>query len=905
MKKSDMFRKIMAVLLVVMMLFSVPALGISSASAAETVAITQADETKTYYFSANGNWSNLFCVYAWTDGKKDSGEWKQLNKVANAEDLYSVELSSAYTHMIFASRMFPAFSWDAVDNKTEDLAVPDGCNYLILTGATSVMWGNYTADDETDESAQTKQIFFAPDAEWLFIQNTHYHEFAVRAWNSENPEGFWAQFELAQGYYGTEGSVWSAEIPEGCTYVEFCRIEGGVDSGSFSIWEKTSEQTIPSDSNLFTQNSDIETGTWSYYEVPETEPTEEPSTEPDSSTGSGSTDDPVVPVETKTVYFTANEEWLFYTADMAGVSVYTWSTDEADGTWTWAEKVENKDGLFMAEVPVDDTHICFGLCYGASPEVVWAQTDYLTIPDNSNHFVQNEDGNSGKWSYYNGSNVAPAGKYYSVVFVNDDNTLLKAQVVAEGADAVAPPVPTKAADAQYTYTFSQWDTAFTNVTADLIVKAVYEATINEYTVTFIGRNESVIFAQSVPYGGTVEAPEAPVYEGFVFAGWDKNFDKITEDTTIKAVYNKISSGMGNLEIQVAGGSGFRISVDEGNLRPQGTSYINKKMPVGSTVTVVANSTEGVDFLGWMSESGAIVSSTDTYTFTTTGKDYLKAVYKTVVEDVNIVLFKNAKAVGGNGQVLDMQYYSAGDTVEFPDAPGQAGYIFTGWSMTAEEIQALLAAGKDAVVTATWEIAKIYINVAVSGGKIVTAPQANGQYLAYNALTVVADTAPTGQKFAYWTDASGKILSYDTEYKSYPAQSVELTAVFVAEDTVVEKKPLVVMSADPTIADEKIQYMMSWDVDSSIGTVVSAGMIIVDKEDYNPDTFYHGSGDSKLFDRAVSSAQIKQKNTCGVGKSGSDYDHTYYAATFVIYKDAKTGQNITIHSDMIETTKPAP
>ena len=901
MKKTVMFRRILSVLLVVMMLFSAMAVGATSAFAAQTSAAEKSSETKTYYFSADGNWTNLFCVYAWTEGNKEAGEWKQLTKVTTADDLYSVELSTAYTHMIFASRMFPAFSWDAVDNKTAELVVPDGCNYLTLTGATSVMWGNYVDDNNADAPTQTQQIFFAPDAEWLSIQNSHYHEFAVRAWNSENTDGYWAQFELAEGNYGTESSVWTAEIPEDCTYVEFCRIEGNIESGVWNIWEKTMEQTIPASANLFTQNDDIETGTWSYYEAPETTPTEQP-TEPDSSVPDD-TDEPIVPVQTKTVYFTANEDWIFYTSEMASVSVYTWTTDADKGTWTWAEAVENKEGLFVAEVPEDAMYIFFGLCYGASPEVVWAQTDDLAIPDESNHFTQDEAGNSGEWSYYTGNAPAPAGKYYSVVFVNDDNTLLKVQVVAEGGAAVAPEIPEKAADAQYTYTFANWDKSFTKVTSDLVVKAVYTSTVNEYTVTFVGRNDSVIFAQSVPYGGTVEAPEAPAVDGFVFAGWDNDFDKIIEDTTVKAIYNKISTGIGALEVQVSGGSGFKISVNDGALRPQGTSYINKKMPIGTTVTLVANDAPDVEFLGWMNEAGAIVSTTDTYTFTATGKDFFKAIYKTIVEDVNVVLFKNPKAAGGNGQILDMQYYAAGDVVEFPDAPTQAGFTFTGWNMTQSDIQNKLAAGSDVVVLANWERAKIYVSVVANGGQITTAPQPNGLYLAYGAVTVKADTAEAGQKFAYWTDANGKVMSYLETYKFYPSQNTELTAVYVGENEVVNKKALVSIAGDPTTDGEKITYTVSWELDESMGTITNYGIVIVDADDYNPDTFYHGSGDSNLFDRAAKATNAVDTKSLTV--SGREYDHTYYAIAFIIYQDAATGQTVTHNSDMIEITKLAP
>jgi len=379
------------------------------------------------------------------------------------------------------------------------------------------------------------------------------------------------------------------------------------------------------------------------------------------------------------------------------------------------------------------------------------------------------------------------------------------------------------------------------------------------------------------------------------------------DITVKATYKKISAPIvpattGKLVIETSGGKGFTISINGGTARPQGVEYINPKMPIGATVTVVAPAIEGAVFLGWMNENGGIESTSDTFTFNATGNDYYKAVYQTVVADVNVVVFKNAQAKGGNGQIVDMQYYAAGDEIVFPDAPGLAGYDFTGWSMTAEEIQAALAAGQDVTVLATWERAKVYISIVANGGTIVTAAQPNGQYLAYGAVTVKADAAPAGQKFAYWQDAAGNVVSYSTEYKFYPAQNTELTAVYVAEDEVIEKKALVSIAGDPTVDGEKIQYTVSWELDASVGTITNYGLVIVDEADYNEDTFYHGSTDSKLFDRAAKATTATGTKSMGIARS---YDHTYYAIGFIIYTDAVTGETKTVYSAMIVTYKPAP
>ena len=360
---------------------------------------------------------------------------------------------------------------------------------------------------------------------------------------------------------------------------------------------------------------------------------------------------------------------------------------------------------------------------------------------------------------------------------------------------------------------------------------------------------------------------------------------------------------GVLKVDVIGGSSFTIAVNGGAARPQGASYINTKMPIGTQVVLEAKTNDSVKFLGWMNESGAIESTTTTFSFHTTGNDYYKATYQTKVEGVNVVIFKNTKAVDGNGQILEMQYYAAGDEIIFPDTPIQAGYNFVAWNMTEEEIQAKLAAGEDVIVEATWELAKTYIDVVVIGGTVSTPAQDNGQYLAFNALTVVADAATDGQKFAYWTDAKGNIVSYDTTFKCYPIENVEFTAVYVAEDTVIEYTPIVNLSASPTIEGEKITYLLSWDIDDSIGTVTGVGIIIVDKDNYNEDTFVHGTTDSNVVDYAFSN-KVAQSGEYAPTKSGSLYEHTYVAAMWVQIQVEGQEEPLTVYSPIIEVYKPA-
>lgn len=123
----------------------------------------------------------------------------------------------------------------------------------------------------------------------------------------------------------------------------------------------------------------------------------------------------------------------------------------------------------------------------------------------------------------------PDGNYYSVKFVDYDDTVLKTQTVEAGTAAKAPANPIRVG-----HQFSGWDKDFTNVTENLIVKAQY--TLNKYNVTFVDYNGTVLKTQTVEHGAAATAPADPTRVGHTFKDWDKAFTGVTSDLTVTAQY---------------------------------------------------------------------------------------------------------------------------------------------------------------------------------------------------------------------------------------------------------------------------------------------------------------------------------------------------------------------------------
>ena len=110
---------------------------------------------------------------------------------------------------------------------------------------------------------------------------------------------------------------------------------------------------------------------------------------------------------------------------------------------------------------------------------------------------------------------------YVITWLNDDDSQIDQTKVLWNAIPTHT-APTKDATAQYTYTFAGWDPTPVAVTGPATYKATYNATVNQYDVTFDMRGHgSAITKQTKDYGAKVTQPAAPSATGWTFGGWYK------------------------------------------------------------------------------------------------------------------------------------------------------------------------------------------------------------------------------------------------------------------------------------------------------------------------------------------------------------------------------------------------
>ena len=326
--------------------------------------------------------------------------------------------------------------------------------------------------------------------------------------------------------------------------------------------------------------------------------------------------------------------------------------------------------------------------------------------DYENYDIYNYDGEPIEFAIQNGAVTVAAAQpeMHTVTFKDWDGTVLKTQEVQHGGDAEAPADPTRTG-----YTFTGWDKAFTNITADLVVTAQYE--INTYTVTFKDWDGTELKTQEVQHGGDAEAPADPTRTGYTFTGWDKAFTNITADLVVTAQY----------EINT-----YTVTFKDWD----GTVLKTQEVQYGGDAEAPADPTRvGYTFTGWdkaftnVTADLVVTAQYEINTYTVTFKDW-------------------------DGTVLKTQEVQYGGNAEAPADPTRTGYTFTGWDKAFTNITA------DLVVTAQYEINTYTVTFKDWDGTVLKT-----QEVQYGGdAEAPANPTRTGYTFTGWDKAFTNIMA---------------------------------------------------------------------------------------------------------------------------------------------------
>lgn len=392
---------------------------------------------------------------------------------------------------------------------------------------------------------------------------------------------------------------------------------------------------------------------------------------------------------------------------------------------------------------------------------------------------------------------------------------------------------------------------------------------------------------------------ASAISGYKFVGWFVNEYtgtpystdltckvKPTDDWTMIAVYEPISGGVFALEV-----SASKFTVNGGATQ---RSYLLEKMPVGTQVTVVFKGSE--NFLYWVNESGKVVSTSKTYTFSMGSATTLKAVYAEKEEHQAMVVF-----ISHTQQVISSKGYTDTQEIQFPEPPIKMGATFVRWSMTEAEIRAAMATTTTGIIV----VEPVYEFSA--GSYTVTVNYPNDETATYTAtvgkITTVTAKSIDGKVFKCWKNGD-TVLVYTETLKIAPRGDLTLTAEYVDAGTTVDRLPVIALT-EISASQQGAKYAVSFTATRSVPdgyTVTEQGILVSTNSRYGQsdalDAMKLDANGAKPDDTFI----LKATNTDATGVTVlngtvSAADCTVYGRAYMILRDS-SGAMVYVYSDTI-------
>ena len=352
-------------------------------------------------------------------------------------------------------------------------------------------------------------------------------------------------------------------------------------------------------------------------------------------------------------------------------------------------------------------------------------------------------------------------KEYAVKFVNDNGIELQSSAVIYGKiPSYIGAIPTKEADAEYTYTFAGWTPEITEVIGDATYTATYDKTINKYQIIFVDEDGKELQSSEVEYGQTPSyAGETPTKAEtdeytYTFAGWTPEITEVTGDAAYKAT---CTAKKKSYTITWKNDDGAVIDT---------TAVDYGAKPTHDEPTKAATAQYTYTFAGWTPEITEVIGDA-TYT----------ATYDKTINKYQIIF------VDEDGKELQSSEVEYGQTPSYAgETPTKAEtdeytYTFAGWTpeiteVTGDAAYKATCTAKKKSYTITWKND--------DGAVIDTTAVDYGVVPIHISLSKGA-TAKYTYKFVGWTPALKAVASDTTYTAKYVSTLNQYTVTFVDED----------------------------------------------------------------------------------------------------------------------------
>jgi len=423
-----------------------------------------------------------------------------------------------------------------------------------------------------------------------------------------------------------------------------------------------------------------------------------------------------------------------------------------------------------------------------------------------------------------------------------------------------------------------------------VVYTVRVTIIPDYTITITeAPNGSTSGAGSYEEGSavTLGAVSDP---GYNFDGWYEGETKVsslpgytftaTRDMTLTPVFVPMQKGY--LEVTTVGGGNVTLN---GDSIPLSANYKLLHFR-GTPVTLTAAADSNYTFAYWEDvNSASIVSAEPVYESVMGSGINVKAVFIPAPTEASTyfnVIFKDK-----SGKILQSTNIAKNASAVPPVSPTIAGYDFTGWDVDYTNVTGNIITG------ALYTRAATKYTVTVTGGTLSTGGT-SGEYQFDWPVTLVADSAPAGQKFSHWEKDNVKVSTKSTFSFFMPQHATTLAAVFVDEEVVLDNSPFITLSPDVIVdySNKIIMFTAIRNIPAEY-TLVESGVLLLESdtplsEELTVDTASVIRG--KISNASTDQFYIRKTNV-------TDGD-TWYGRAYMIFEDAN-GNLITVYSENTE------
>lgn len=340
--------------------------------------------------------------------------------------------------------------------------------------------------------------------------------------------------------------------------------------------------------------------------------------------------------------------------------------------------------------------------------------------------------------------VAPDGSLVLSVYYSRNQYTFK--TVVDGVEApvtyyYGADIEAPAAPVKEGYTFVKWDAAIPATMPARDVTVTAVFKINQYTITFVTDGGTAVAPITQDYGTAVTAPAAPTKVGYTFAGWDKAIpETIPAEDT--TITAKWTVNQYTITFNTDGGS---------DVAPITQDY-------GTAVAAPAAPTKaGYTFAGWYKDGVA-------YTFTTMPAEDITLTAKWSTDSHNAIF-----VIDGVETIVPTEFG------QIPVAPpvSKIGYTFTGWD------KELVAMGtEDVTYTAQFKANTYDAIFDANGGAFADGKTSVTVPTEFDTAIVAPTEEPTryGYTFNGWSPAVGNMTSEGITFTAQWKQDLSICRI---------------------------------------------------------------------------------------------------------------------------------